>query len=215
MSDTPPIPLETIDQGTTIVVGSEDMDRAQTLGTLLMAMGCEPDDGVLFVNTDTSSEELIEQCTQFELDVGRTDVQLIDGTGEAGADLEAGVGVESLSSEDLTGMGIKFSVVYENLSAAGCRRVLAGMHTLTSVLEEHDLREVVRFLNTVAGRVQNGGGLMVFVIDSTAHDMETISTLAQVCDGYIELREADGGHEIRAHGLPGQPEGWLPVGASL
>lgn len=217
MSDAP-IPLGTIDPGTTVVVGSADLDRAQTLGTLLLAMGCERDDGLLFVSTDTDGSELLDQCVRFDLDLGSVDTQLIDGTGAA-TDLGEDVGVQSLSPDDLTGMGISFSVVYENLSTAGCRRILAGMHTLTSLLEQYDLRDVVRLLNTVTGRVRDGDGLMVFVIDSTAHPTETIKTLGQVCDGYIEARTAgDGegaGYEIRVHGLPDQPEGWLPVPGSL
>ena len=213
---TPALPVETIDPGTTLVVGSSDLDRAQTLGTLLLSMGCNPDDGVLFVATDTPGDDLLTQCEEFELDPEETDLQLIDGTGDAGGDPDADVDVEPLPDDDLTSMGIKFSVVHENLSERGARRVLAGVQTLSSILEAHDLRKIVRFLNTVSSRIENGGGLMVFVIDATAHERETLETISQVCDGYIEVRGADDDeNEIRIHGLPDQPEGWLAVPAPL
>ena len=212
----PALPIETIGPGTTLVVGSSDLDRAQTLGTLLLSMGCDPDDGVLFVATDTPGDDLVTQCEAFELDLEETDLQLIDGTGDAGGALDADIGVETLPEDDLTSMGINFSVVHENLSEQGARRVLAGVHTLSSILEAHDLRKIVRFLNTVSGRIESGGGLMIFVIDSTAHERETLETISQVCDGYIEVRGAgDDENEIRIHGLPDQPEGWLTVPAAL
>lgn len=212
----PQMPIGSIDPGTTLVVGSSDLDRAQTLGTLLLSMGCKPDDGILFVATDTSGSDLVSQVAQFELDPESTDLQLIDGTDDGDIDPELDAEVEELSSDDLTGMGIKFSVVHENLSAGGARRVLAGVHTLSSILEAHDLRKIVRFLNTVSTRIEESGGLMIFVIDSTAHDMETLETISQVCDGYIEVRGTDTEeNEIRIHGLPDQPEGWLRVPAPL
>jgi hypothetical protein len=50
----------------------------------------------------------------------------------------------------------------------------------------------------------------VFVIDSTAHDQQTMSTLKQLFDGQIEVREADDGSELRVRGVGGNTE-WKPV----
>lgn len=215
MSGTPPLPIETIAPGTTLVVGSDDLNKAQTLGTLLLSMGCRTDDGVLFAATDTPGDELLAQSTQFDLDPETTEVKLIDSTGERQPD-DLDVSIEQLSSPTLTDLGIKFSVVHENLSASGCKRVLAGVHTLSSILEANDLREVVRFLNSVSKRTEDNDGLMVFVVDLATHDQETLTTLSQVCDGLIEVRGTDtDDNEIRIYGLENQPTGWLPVPAPL
>lgn len=214
MSGIPPLPIETIDPGTTLVVGSNDLNKAQVLGTLLLSMGCQADDGVLFAATDTSGDKLLAQSAQFDLDPETTEVKLIDSTGDQPD--TADVGIEQLSSPALTDLGIKFSVVHENLSAAGCQRVLAGVHTLSTLLEENDLREVVRFLNSVSKRTKNNGGLMLFVVDLTTHSEETLTTLSQVCDGLIEVRGTDDDeNEIRIYGLENQPRGWLTVPAPL
>lgn len=215
MSETPRIPVETIDPGTMLVVGSDDLDRAQTLSTFLLSMGCNPDDGILFVSTDTPAEDLLTRCAGFDLDPESMEMRLINGTG-TDAEPPSGLAVEEVPEADLTGLGITFSVVYENLSAARCQRILAGVHTLSTVLKENDLRTVVRFLNTVSKRIESGGGLIVFVIDSDAHDQASLTTLSQVCDGYIEVRGTDTtDNEIRIHGLPDQPDGWVTVPESL
>jgi KaiC/GvpD/RAD55 family RecA-like ATPase len=216
MSERPQMPIESIDPGTMLVVGSSELDRARTLATFLVSMGCSTDDGVLFVSTDTHRQDLLGQYARFEPDSGATRMQLIDARDEQHDESDFDVPVEEMSSSDLSNLGIKFSVVYENLSATGCQRVLAGVHTLSSILYKNDLRTVVRFLNTVANRTRNDGGLVVFVIDSGAHDAEALSTLSEVCDGYIEIRgtEADA-NKIRIHDLPDQPEGWLTIPAAL
>jgi hypothetical protein len=50
----------------------------------------------------------------------------------------------------------------------------------------------------------------VFVIDSTAHDQQTMSTLKQLFDGQIAVREGDdGGSELRVTGVA--ETDWRPV----
>jgi hypothetical protein len=207
-----PLPIGTIDPGTTLVVGSADLERAQALGTFLISMGCGEEDGVLFTTTDTASEALLARCTEFDLDPDTTEMQLIDGT--AGERPTYDVGVEELSPDDLTDLSIKFSVLYENLTSAGCQRVLASVHTLSTILEQHDLRDSVRFLNSVSGRIENGGGLLVFVVDASAHDPETLKTLGQVCDGLVQVRgSTPEQNEVRVRGLPEGPDEWVTVPA--
>lgn len=216
MSESKQVPIETVPPGTALVVGSEDLELAQTMGSFLLSVGCNPDDGVVFVSADTPSDDLLARCDGLGLDLDVVDLQVIADAGNQPSDPGSGVGVESMTPTDLTGLGITFSVVYESLSNAGSRRILAGVHTLSTVLEENDLRTVVRFLNTVTKRIEDGGGLMVFVIDSTAHGQETLKTLAQTCDGYAEVRRADSeGVDVRMHGLPEQPDGWVSILPSL
>jgi len=74
-----------------------------------------------------------------------------------------------------------------------------------------NLQTVFRFLHVFTGRVQSADALGIFVIDSTAHDQQTMSTLKQLFDGQVELREADGsGSEIRVRGVGTQTD-WKPM----
>ncbi len=52
------------------------------------------------------------------------------------------------------------------------------------------------------GRIQSADALGVYVIDSTAHDTQTMNTLKQLFDGIIEIEESDGDEpEITTAGL--------------
>jgi KaiC/GvpD/RAD55 family RecA-like ATPase len=208
-----PLPIGRIDPGTTLVVGSTDLERAQSLGTFLISMGCNEGDGVLFTTTDTPSEAVLSQCSGFDLDPDVAEVQLIDGTGADRPEYD--IDIEELSSGDLTDLSIKFSVLYDKLTSSGCPRVLASVHTLSAILNTHDLRDSVRFLNSVSSRIKDGGGLLVFVVDASAHDQETLNTLGQVCDGLIQVRAGPTPEEnqIRAFGIPEGPDEWLTVPA--
>jgi len=66
-----------------------------------------------------------------------------------------------------------------------------------------DLQTVFRFLHVFTGRIQSADALGVYVIDSTAHDDQTMNTLKQLFDAVIELEEAADGEEptIRTAGL--------------
>jgi len=73
-----------------------------------------------------------------------------------------------------------------------------------------NLQTVFRFLHVFTGRVQSADALGVFVIDSTAHDQQTMSTLKQLFDGQIEIREDDGQPELRLKGVGGGTA-WRPM----
>ncbi len=71
-----------------------------------------------------------------------------------------------------------------------------------------NLQTVFRFLHVFTGRVQSAEALGLFIVDSTAHDNQTMSTLRQLFDGEIEVREAEGDEsELRVKGV-GKTAGW-------
>ena len=47
----------------------------------------------------------------------------------------------------------------------------------------------------------------MFVVDSTAHDEQTVSTLKQLFDGVISIQEHDGGFRTRLLGV-GDDNSW-------
>ncbi|PSP81583.1 hypothetical protein BRC81_01105 [Halobacteriales archaeon QS_1_68_20] len=130
-----------------------------------------------------------------------------------GSKADSGVTIERVSSvSDLSSLGIKFSILHENLSNHGYDPVLTGFISTSTVLEEvGDVRTVFRFLMLASGRIKSADGLGVFPIDASAHDEVTVRTIREAFDGGIEIREADDGDlEFRTHGLPDQPEEWTP-----
>jgi hypothetical protein len=56
-------------------------------------------------------------------------------------------------------------------------------------------------------------GIGIFVIDPDSNDEQSVSTLTQLRDGRVDLREpetGDGDGELRVRGLTEQPREWTP-----
>jgi hypothetical protein len=204
------LPVEPIEAGSTVFVAGQSMSPAKNLATALVADGCQFGHGSLFISTTTTSERLLSRCDRMypEFEFGRAGV--VDCTGQRVDGSAYSTPVRHISSQrDLTGIGMKFSALYESLHAASGGPVRAALVSLSSLSVYVELRKLFRFIHTVSGRIDSAGGLGVFAIDPTAHDTRAVSTLSQIADGRIDVQEseaADG--ELRVRGLSGQPEGW-------
>jgi hypothetical protein len=139
---------------------------------------------------------------------------VVDCSGQETGQFQQEIPVKHISAQsDLTGISMKFSVLYESLyTGTEAGRVRTGLISLSSLLMYVELRKVFQFAQTLSGRIDSTGGLGVFAIDPTTHDTQTLNTFSQVTDGRIEVRQADGDAdgELRVRGLPNQPSGWQP-----
>jgi len=203
------LPLEPVAAGTSLLVTGPSLGGLRQL-TLRLLAG-RADEGVLIVTADVSAREAV---SDFEAIGGAADPNrtcLIDCAQESdGTDSDRVRGVATPA--DLTGIGMSFSSLYEQLYASGTTRVRTGLYTLGPLLVyAEDVRPVYRFLHTVTGRIRAADGLGICAVDPAAQDERTIQSVAQAFDGKVELREGDESHEIRVQGLPEQPEGWHGV----
>jgi hypothetical protein len=115
------------------------------------------------------------------------------------------------SPKDMTGIGIQLSEFLEAFyKERGVQRNRILLHSLSTLLMYSNLQTVFRFLHVFTGRVQSADALGIFVIDSTAHDQQTMSTLKQLFDGQIEIREGDDQPELRLQGV-GDDSDWQPI----
>jgi KaiC/GvpD/RAD55 family RecA-like ATPase len=207
-SDT--FPIESIEPGLTVFVAGPSLSPAEELATALVADGCRFGDGSLFIATNQTSERVLSGCDRMypDFEFGRSGV--IDCSGQESADSAYDAPVSHISTQrDLTGIGMKFSALYESLYAASDGHVRTAFVSLSSLSMYVDLRKLFRFVHTLSGRIDSADGLGVFALDPSTHDDRTVNVLSQVADGRIDVREseeADG--ELRVRGLPGQPEGW-------
>jgi KaiC/GvpD/RAD55 family RecA-like ATPase len=208
------LPIEPIEAGSTVFVAGPALSRAEDLALSLVADGGAAGDGMLFISTNNTSEKLLGSCQRLRpgFDAARTGVIDCSGQGLTPSKFDAEIKTISTQS-DLTGIGMKFSALYEGLYMKADERVRTGLISLSSLLMYVDLRSLFRFVQTISGRIDSAGGLGVFSIDPTTHDEQTVNTLSQAADGRIEVREAEDGDadgELRVRGLPNQPEGWQP-----
>ncbi|WP_226010979.1 DUF7504 family protein [Halomicrobium salinisoli] len=211
------VPIEPIRPGTTVLVAGPALSRAEDLALSLVADGTDGD-GALFVSTNASAENLLDACERSHAAFDPSRAGVIDCTGRdlSGARFDAQV--RSISTQsDLTGIGMRFSALYESLYADATEGwVRTGLVSLSSLSMYVDLRSLFQFTQTLTGRIDSARGLGVFAIDPTTHDTKTVNTLGQAVDGRVEVRDAEGDAdgELRVRGLPDQPSGWRPFSLS-
>lgn len=207
------VPIEPIEAGSTVLIAGPALSRAEDLALSMVADGTETGDGMLFVTTNESCERLLGSCRRLHPSFDDDRAGVIDCTGQDLAQSQFDIRVRSISTQsDLTGIGMRFSALYESLYAdADGGRVRTGLISLSSLSMYVDMRALFRFVQTLSGRIDSAGGLGLFSIDPTTHDTKTVNTISQVADGRIEVREpeeSDADGELRIRGLRGQPDGW-------
>ena len=154
-----------------------------------------------------------EAATYPELDLRH--VGIVDATGRGDTEVETDARLQAVSGTgDLTGISIKFSILFSALADDGIERIRSCVDSLSLLLLYKELRTIIRFTNSLSGRISATDGFGSFVLNPTMHDPRVEYTLKAVCDGALELREHDGGYQFRADGLSNQPVGWQDVDLS-
>jgi KaiC/GvpD/RAD55 family RecA-like ATPase len=208
------IPLDPVPPGTSLLVAGEAFSPAEDLARSMVTCGADADEAVLFVSTGMTARRLLAACRQRRPSLGAARVGVVDCTGQDRGGVEDGMQVRYVSTQsDLTGIGMKFSALYESLygDAVG-GRVRTGLVSLSSLAMYVDLRTLFQFAQTLRGRVDAAGGLGVYTVDPSTHDETSANTLNQVADGRIEVRETDGeaDGDLRVRGLHGRSDEWRP-----
>jgi len=194
-----------VDAGTNLLVEGPPMSGKRDLGFDVLATGARGGEGSIVVSTKDSAERVIEDFGEHVGDVepllGVVDcVTKQQGMGTA---TESELVRYASSPVDLTGIGIELSELLRALyQQRGVTQNRILLHSLSTLLMYSDLQTVFRFLHVFTGRVQSADALGVFVVDSSAHDEQTVSTLKQLFDGIVTIREGeDGGFEARLVGI--------------
>jgi KaiC/GvpD/RAD55 family RecA-like ATPase len=202
-----------VEPGTNLLVTGPPMTGKRTLALQILAHGSRRGDGTIVVTTKDGGEDLREDLGEM---LGRDEggpLGIVDCVSkQQGMNLAQTDDIAYTSSpKDMTGIGIQLSEFLEAFyKEQGVRRNYILLHSLSTLLMYSNLQTVFRFLHVFTGRVQSADALGIFVIDSTAHDQQTMSTLKQLFDGQIEIREDDGRSELRLKSV-GDDSGWQPV----
>jgi hypothetical protein len=199
------IAIEPVPAGTRLLVTGPTMGGLRDLLVHLLLR--QPGEGALLVAADVSGRVALDQLSTASGASDTDSLRVIDCSADAS---EAHDCVRAVSGPgDLTGIGIGFSTLYEELHAAGHDRVRTGFYTLGPLITyAEDVRPVFRFLHTINGRISAAGGLGVTAVDPGAVDERTIKSIEQVFDGRIQMRETEASCEFRVRGLADQPDGW-------
>jgi KaiC/GvpD/RAD55 family RecA-like ATPase len=191
MYEVTPLDAE-VEPGSNILISGPSMTGKRDLAMDILADGTDNGEGAIFVTTKDGADrvlELYEQRTPYQA----KPVAVVDcvtrqqGVGEVRDDDR----IKYASSPvDMTRIGIQLSEFLEAFyQERNIRQNRVALHSLSTLLMYSDLQTVFRFLHVFTGRIQSVDGLGMYVIDSTAHDDQTMNTLKQLFDGVIETKE--------------------------
>ena len=202
------LPDTEIQPGTNVLIAGAPLAGKRGLAFDVIASGADRGEGAIVVTTNESAErvlsefgDLVEADSPTDVDIGVVDcVTKQRGIGSVKEDSR----VKYASSPvDMTGIGIKLSEFLQDFyEERGLSRNRILLHSVSTLLMYSDLQTVFRFLHVFTGRVQSADALGLYVIDSTAHDDQTMNTLKQLFDAVIEVEEGDGSEpNVRTTGL--------------
>lgn len=203
------LPLEPVQPGTNLLVTEPAVGGSQrVVPSLLIGADYE---ATIFITTENTGREMIDL---FEDSGGRymkNRMAVIDCS-EGGRE-SAPLNIKTVTSPgDLTGIGMEFSSLYDQLLSSEIEWVRTGLDSLSPLLlytDEFD--KIFRFLNTVTGRINVAGGLGVFALDPETQQEQTMRSLEEPFDGRVDIRAVDGEEgefELKTRGLSNQPTEW-------
>jgi KaiC/GvpD/RAD55 family RecA-like ATPase len=188
--------------GTNVLVTGPPLSGKRRLALSILAHGSGLSEGAIVVTTRDSADRVLSDYEQLVTNPETVDVGIVDCVtkhqGRSARDTD--VVRYASSPEDMTGIGIKFSEFVEEFRVErGLDNIRVMVDSLTTLLMYSDVQTVFRFMHVFTSRIENADALGVHVIESTAHDDETLNTLKQLFDGVVEV---DAGGEITST-LPG------------
>lgn len=200
------LPDVELDPGTNVLVAGPPLTGKRRIAFDILASGANRGDGSIIVTTKDSADKVLDSFDE-RIDDVEPDIGIVDCVTK-----QRGIGTidddprikYASSPVDMTGIGIKLSeFLQEFYETRGLTENRVLLYSVSTLLMYSDLQTVFRFLHVFTGRIQSADALGVYVIDSTAHDDQTMNTLKQLFDGVIELEESADGDEptIRTAGL--------------
>ncbi|HMB49515.1 RAD55 family ATPase [Natronoarchaeum rubrum] len=189
------LPDAELDPGTNLLITGPPMAGKRRLALDILANGTDQGEGTITVTTKDGGDKILDEYEKRVDDVEGKPVGIVDCvTKQRGVgNVEDSPQLKYASSPvDMTGIGIKLSeFLQEFYERRGLTKNRVLLHSVSTLLMYSDLQTVFRFLHVFTGRVQSADALGLYVIDSTAHDDQTMNTLKQLFDGVIEVSEDD------------------------
>jgi len=200
-------PETNVAAGSNLLIAGPPMTGKQSLALDILAEGTEVGEGAIVVTTKDSAEKVLEKYATRVPNLEGQPVGVVDCVTQqqGGGDVEDTQQIKYASAPvDMTGIGIKLSEFLEEFyERRGLQTNRVLLHSISTLLMYSDLQTVFRFLHVFTGRIQSADALGVYVVDSTAHDKQTMNTLKQLFDGVIEVeRDDDDEQVVMTAGIP-------------
>lgn len=178
--------------GTNILLSGPPLSGKTAIGYELLEAGGRRNEGAIIVSNNQSASRIrTERPELFGYDAPIGIIDCVTKHQGNGTITDTEFVQYAASPEDMTGVGIKFSELLEQFYAEGTRRTRSLFVSISTLLMYADLQTVFRFLHVFTTRIEDADTLGLFVVQSEAHDPQTMNTLSQLFDGVIQTA-ADG-----------------------
>lgn len=181
-----------IDPGTNILVSGPPLSGKRRLAFDALAHGANDGEGAVIITTRDSADRVVTDFHSLLDNPDSAHMGVVDCVtqhqGRSATDSEL---IKYTSSPvDMTGIGIKFSeFVEEFYTQRNVKRNRVAIDSLSTLLMYSDLQTVFRFMHVLTSRIEDAEAIGIHVIESTAHDAETMNTLKQLFDGMVTIDE--------------------------
>jgi len=206
------VPMAPVLPGTALLVSGPS--HAGTREVAYSMLAGDENEGTVVVTTNQRAARVARNCVAAGVRLSRERSAIVSciGQDDRDDDIDARL-VKVTGPGDLTGIGMRYSKLVEELHRDGVERVRTSVVSVSTLLSFSDVQTVSRFVHTLVGRIGSIDGLGVLLIDPDAVDERVLSNVAQFCDARVDVR--DGGvndaPEMRVRGLPGQSRDWAEV----
>lgn len=184
-------PLDaSVDPATSLLVSSTCLATAERFVTDALATGIESGAFGIAVTATTEADAVRDEVYD-RTNVGESSLSIIDCvTRDRGACVNDTDHIRYVASPaELTQIGVALSETLERLEHEGVGRSRVTLHSVSTLLAYADLETVFRFLHVFTRRVEHAGGVGLYTIDRTAHDDQSLRTLAPLFDATVRLTE--------------------------
>jgi KaiC/GvpD/RAD55 family RecA-like ATPase len=206
IADALPVAVDDLDPGTNLLVSGPAMSGKRRLALDLITAGAGATDPVVVMTTDDPAARIRREFEDRGIELDPATVRVVDASGAPSDDDPL---VRRVSSPaDLTSMGVAFTNVVDDM--ANPSRLRLGFVSVSTLLQYVDPERAFSFLHVLSRRASAAGYLGVYSIDPTTHEDRFVNVVTSIFDAAVELRETDGGRELRVRGLPNVDPAWTP-----
>jgi len=199
--------------GSSILVSGPAMTGKEDFLSEVLAAGAGRDEGTVAVTTGSTAEEALGEIASRASTVDADTLCALDCRADGDREeleLDDGSYVHRVGApSDMTGIGIGITKCFDRLHDAGVDRGRLGLTNLSTMITYSDKQTVFKFCHVLSSRLDSAGFLGLFLIDSSAHDDQTLQVIKQAFDGLVEIREEDGTRQARAKGIQPEPSEWV------
>lgn len=190
LSDIPTVDPDTTIGSESILISGDSMSGKENIAYSLLQTGVETGDATVVISPNTRAKRVYEKLQDgisSPEKISPTNLGVIDCTGNSGSTDNIPGDVQFIeSTADLTGIGIELSKQLENLSQNN-EAIRVALLSISPLIMYTDVETTYRFLHVLTARLQAVDALGVFVLDTSAHEKQTLNLIRSLFDIQISM----------------------------